>query len=112
MVTHPFLVGFLVAELPKVTLEREWDEKRDCPFSGKSFPLDIQPLDVQTFKDHSKFPTEEKLNAINITRSLATAYVMDQVDSFASYSRYLIIYVLRYFYLFTFLWWNFDAFHN
>ncbi|KAL8535257.1 hypothetical protein ACS0TY_011035 [Phlomoides rotata] len=82
MVTHPFLVGFLVAELPKMTLEREWDEKRDCLFSGKSFPLphsmDTQPLDVQTLKDHSKFPTEEKLNSINITRTLATAYVMDQ----------------------------------
>lgn len=87
MVTHPFVVGFLVAELPKMALEREWDDQREHPFSGKSFPLpdsmDTKPLDVQTFKDHSvdmqKFSTEQQLNAINITRSLATAYVMDQV---------------------------------
>lgn len=89
MVTHPFIVGFLVAELPKVALEREWNENdtEERPLSGKSFPLphsmDPQPLDVQTFKDHTvdmlKFSTEQKLNAINITRSLAMAYVMDQV---------------------------------
>ncbi|KAI3467602.1 hypothetical protein Pfo_024265 [Paulownia fortunei] len=86
MVTHPFVVGFLVAELPKMALEREWNDIKERPFSGKSFPLphsmDPQPLDVQTFKDHSvdmlKFSTEQKLNAINITRSLAMAYVMDQ----------------------------------
>ncbi|KAK6160281.1 hypothetical protein DH2020_003662 [Rehmannia glutinosa] len=44
--------------------------------------MDPQPLDVQAFKDPSvdmlKFSTEQKLNAINITRSLAMAYVMDQ----------------------------------
>ncbi|KAI3461637.1 hypothetical protein Pfo_018300 [Paulownia fortunei] len=87
MVTHPFVVGFLVAELPKMALEREWHDIKERPFSGKSFPLphsmDPQPLDVQTFKDHSvdtlKFSTEQKLNAINITRSLAMAYVMDQI---------------------------------
>ncbi|KAH6815190.1 chloroplast sensor kinase [Perilla frutescens var. frutescens] len=86
MVTHPFVVGFLVAELPTMALEREWDDQRDCTFSGKSFPLphsvDSQPLDVQTLKDHSfdklKFSTEQKINAIHITRSLAMAYVMDQ----------------------------------
>ncbi|KAL8037798.1 hypothetical protein ABFS82_11G061600 [Erythranthe guttata] len=86
MVTHPFVVGFLVAELPKVGLEREWRDAEERPFTGKSFSLpqsmDPQSLDVQTFEDHSvdmpKFSTEQKLNAINITRSLAMAYVMDQ----------------------------------
>ncbi|XP_042063631.1 chloroplast sensor kinase, chloroplastic [Salvia splendens] len=86
MVSHPFVVGFLVAEFPKTALEREWDDQTDCTFSGKSFPLppsmDSQPLDVQTLKDHSvdklKFSAEQKINAIHITRSLAMAYVMDQ----------------------------------
>lgn len=87
MVTHPFVVGFLVAELPMMALGREWDDQRDCSCSGESFPLphsmDSQPLDVQTLKDHSvdklKFSTDQKINAIHITRSLAMAYVMDQV---------------------------------
>ncbi|KAL0357858.1 UNVERIFIED_CONTAM: Chloroplast sensor kinase, chloroplastic [Sesamum calycinum] len=86
MVTHPFVVGFLVAELPKMALGREWHDVKESAFSGKSFALphsmDPQSLDVQTFKEHSvdtlKFSTEQKLNAINITRSLAMAYVMDQ----------------------------------
>ncbi|GFQ03273.1 hypothetical protein PHJA_002471100 [Phtheirospermum japonicum] len=87
MVTHPFIVGFLVAEIPKMALEREWHDVKESPFSGKSLPLphsmDPQPLDIQTYKDHSvgmlKFSIEQKLNAINITRSLAMAYVMDQI---------------------------------
>ncbi|KAL1565219.1 quinolinate synthase [Salvia divinorum] len=86
MVRHPFVVGFLVAELPKMALEREWDDQTDCTFSGKSFPLpqsmNSQPLDVQSLKGHLvdklKFSAEQKINAIHITRSLAMAYVMDQ----------------------------------
>ncbi|KAK4488807.1 hypothetical protein RD792_004597 [Penstemon davidsonii] len=86
LVTHPFVVGFLVAELPTMALGREWHDIKENPFSKKSFELpqskEPQPLDVQTFKNHSvemrKFNTEQKLNAINITRSLAMAYVMDQ----------------------------------
>lgn len=97
MVTHPFVVGFLVAELPKMALERQWDDQTDCTFSGKSFPLlqsmDSQPSDVQTLKDHSvdklKFSAEQKINAIHITRSLAMAYVMDQVVFYA----YLYIFI-------------------
>ncbi|PIN22935.1 hypothetical protein CDL12_04344 [Handroanthus impetiginosus] len=88
MVTHPFVVGFLVAELPKMVLEREWHDIKEHPSPGKSFNfklphgIDPQPLDLQTFEDHSvdmlKFSTDQKLNAFNITRSLAMAYVMDQ----------------------------------
>ncbi|KAL3649809.1 hypothetical protein CASFOL_006212 [Castilleja foliolosa] len=86
MVTHPFIVGFVVAEIPKMALKRECHDVKESPFSGKSLPLphtmDPQPLDVQTYKDHSvdmlKFSTDQKLNAINITRSLAMAYIMDQ----------------------------------
>lgn len=86
MVTHPFVVGFLVAELP-VASKSEWVDQNDFKCSGESFPLphsmDSQPLDVKTSKDHSvdklKFSTDQKINAIHITRSLATAYVMDQV---------------------------------
>lgn len=91
MVTHPFVVGFLVAELPKMAPEREWDDQKDCKFSGKSFPLphsmESQPIDAQTLKDHSidklAFSPEQKINAMHITRSLAMAYVMDQVVSYA-----------------------------
>ncbi|KAL3835617.1 hypothetical protein ACJIZ3_010353 [Penstemon smallii] len=86
LVTHPFVVGFLVAELPTMGLKREWHDIKGNTFSRKSFELpqskEPQPLDVQTFKNHSvemrKFNTEQKLNAVNITRSLAMAYVMDQ----------------------------------
>ncbi|CAA0814100.1 Chloroplast sensor kinase- chloroplastic [Striga hermonthica] len=85
MVTHPFIVGFLVAEFPKA-VDRGWHGMKDSSVSGKSLPLphsmDPQPLDVQSYKDYSvnmpKFSSEQKLNAINITHSLALAYVMDQ----------------------------------
>ncbi|GER25352.1 chloroplast sensor kinase [Striga asiatica] len=85
MVTHPFIVGFLVAEFPKA-VDRDWHGMKDSSVSGKSLPLphsmDPQSLDVQTYKDYSvnmpKFSAEQKLNAINITHSLALAYVMDQ----------------------------------
>ncbi|XP_051122598.1 chloroplast sensor kinase, chloroplastic isoform X2 [Andrographis paniculata] len=81
MVTHPFIVGFLVAEFPKMFMEKEWHDVKEDSFSRTHSP-DPLPLEVQTFEDHSvgmlKFSSEQKLNAINITRSLAMAYVMDQ----------------------------------
>ncbi|KAL2547111.1 Chloroplast sensor kinase [Forsythia ovata] len=86
MVKHPFVVGFLVAELPTMAQKRELLPVKERSFPGQSFALphsvDSQLLDIQTFGDHSfeisKFTREQQLNAINITSSLAMAYVMDQ----------------------------------
>ncbi|KAK6139193.1 hypothetical protein DH2020_027072 [Rehmannia glutinosa] len=80
------IVVLVVAELPKMALEREWLDIKRASVLWEIFAIarsmDPQPLDVQAFKDPSvdmlKFSTEQKLNAINITRSLAMAYVMDQ----------------------------------
>lgn len=85
-----------------MAIEREWHDVQGQPFSEKSFSLpqskDPQSLDVQTYKNHSaevlKFNKEQKQNAMSITRSIAMAYVMDQVGSIAwifmviSYSRF------------------------
>lgn len=86
MVTHPFVVGFLVAELPKTFLEKELHDIKERPFSEKSFALanslDLEPLGFLTLKDEPvemmKFTRDQILNSINITKSLAVAYVMDQ----------------------------------
>ncbi|EPS63646.1 chloroplast sensor kinase, partial [Genlisea aurea] len=86
MVTHPFVVGFLVVELPRTDLKSKWDEHTENPLSGKSFSLprstDSATLDSQSVEDPSlgmiPFSSEQQLNAISITRSLAAAYVMDQ----------------------------------
>ncbi|GJS24459.1 plant-specific TFIIB-related protein PTF2 [Tanacetum coccineum] len=57
MVKHPFVVGFLVAELPKLETRKEKDDVKPGLLSEDSYA---------------------KLNAINISRSVAMAYVMDQ----------------------------------
>lgn len=87
MVTHPFVVGFLVAELPKMFLEKELHDIKERPFTEKSFALanslDIEPLGFPSLKDEPvemmKFTRDQILNSLNITKSLAMAYVMDQV---------------------------------
>ncbi|KAA8533216.1 hypothetical protein F0562_033251 [Nyssa sinensis] len=86
MVKHPFVVGFLVAELPKMELEREGLDVKHFPFPEEPISLppctDTTSWDIQTLKDNTpevyKFTAEQRLNAINISRSLAMAYVMDQ----------------------------------
>lgn len=89
MVKHPFVVGFLVAELPMVEDERERHPVTHCTSPDESYALppqsdmrlgEIQALEEEGLKSY-KFTEEQRLNAINISRSLAMAYVMDQVDS-------------------------------
>ncbi|KAJ6802407.1 putative chloroplast sensor kinase, chloroplastic isoform X1 [Iris pallida] len=92
MVKHPFVVGFLVAELPKIemeTCESTPSEERRLPFSplkdranGSSQCAD-KTLEIQAFKVDSdgscaQFTTEQSSRAVLISRSLAMAYVMDQ----------------------------------
>ncbi|KAJ8569741.1 hypothetical protein K7X08_006318 [Anisodus acutangulus] len=86
MVKHPFIVGFLVAELPRTTWDKGELNVKGWPAQEEIFSLppsrDMKSLHIQTSSDHSfdvlKFTAEQRLNAINISRSLAMAYVMDQ----------------------------------
>ncbi|KAF8390508.1 hypothetical protein HHK36_025035 [Tetracentron sinense] len=93
MVKHPFVVGFLVAELPMMELEACGDDKRDaqdlppCPPQDESHALppcfDKKKWEIQTLKEdilptYQKFTEEQRSNAVLISRSLAMAYVMDQ----------------------------------
>lgn len=94
MVKHPFVVGFLVAELPLVELETREKPlsdglgQREEVYSLPPFlDLDKKSWEIQTFRikdDHEpvvirNFTSEQRSNAINISHSLAVAYVMDQV---------------------------------
>ncbi|CAH1417257.1 unnamed protein product [Lactuca virosa] len=85
MVKHPFVVGFLVAELPKLELQKEEDNVKVKQGSSpeESYPYAIpKSWELQSFVDKTlemhNFSTEQRLNAINISRSVAMAYVMDQ----------------------------------
>ncbi|KAF5746550.1 ATP binding protein putative isoform 1 [Tripterygium wilfordii] len=93
MVKHPFVVGFLVAELPMMEKETSQENALSkgadlfhCPAPEEAYDLapkvDKKPWEIQAHKDEtlrmSTFTMEQKLNAINISCSLAMAYVMDQ----------------------------------
>ncbi|WCJ38555.1 chloroplast sensor kinase [Euphorbia peplus] len=92
MVKHPFVVGFLVAEIPMVELEASSDnavaevinDLIHLPSQAHTFSSieHKKPLGMQSFGEEPvityDFTAEQKLNAINISRSLAMAYVMDQ----------------------------------
>ncbi|KAL4586976.1 hypothetical protein LXL04_011624 [Taraxacum kok-saghyz] len=87
MVKHPFVVGFLVAELPKVeTFKEEDDDVKQGSSSEESYPgyqyRIPKSWEIQSFVDKTlelpNFSSEQRLNAINISRSVAMAYVMDQ----------------------------------
>ena len=94
MVKHPFVVGFLVAELPLVEQKCQ-KSKSDGPENlmtveePYSFPpfldLDKKSREIQNLqvKDEAvgmhNFTSEQRSNAVNISQSLAMAYVMDQV---------------------------------
>ncbi|KAJ3671755.1 hypothetical protein LUZ60_007834 [Juncus effusus] len=81
LVKHPFIVGFLVAELPN--LERETNKTK---YKSNDLKLnsDDKNWGIQTFKEDLMknwgidFSNEQKSRAVMICRSLATAYVMDQ----------------------------------
>lgn len=90
MVKHPFVVGFLVAELPLMELQMCGTGEPDAAIGFQSseevyaFPpsFDTESHAIESF-DHErmrvyKFSADQRLNAINICRSLAMAYVMDQ----------------------------------
>lgn len=97
MVKHPFVVGFLVAELPPVEMgTREepqsdgWDNRRVSGGEVYSLPpfldLDKKSREIQTFRIKDEpvamhnFTSEQRSIAVNISQSLAVAYVMDQVN--------------------------------
>lgn len=93
MVKPPFVVGFLVAELPLMDVgafeQAQRDERDGCLSVEKthSLPpvLDRKRRQIQTVqvKDDpivmGGFTDEQISNAVNISHSLAVAYVMDQV---------------------------------
>ncbi|XP_055810385.1 chloroplast sensor kinase, chloroplastic [Solanum dulcamara] len=83
MLKHPFIVGFLVAELPRTAWDKGGLNVKGWPVLEETFPLPPSTdLNITTSSDHSfemlKFTAEQRLNATNISRSLAMAYVMDQ----------------------------------
>ncbi|CAM8876689.1 unnamed protein product [Rhodiola kirilowii] len=82
MVKHPFVVGFLVAELSALEAEHQHSLSLSSYVMPQT-PSSVKiPWDVQTAEDKQlssyKIMTEQRLNAINITRSIAMAYVLDQ----------------------------------
>ncbi|KAM7269882.1 hypothetical protein ACFE04_025379 [Oxalis oulophora] len=88
MLKHPFVLGFLVAELPLMEIEKGKEEESNEDFKkSESEERDLiihhpPPWAIQPFTgDHftsNMFTPEQRLNAINISRSLAMAYVIDQ----------------------------------
>jgi hypothetical protein len=93
MVKHPFVLGFLVAELAMEMCGNEESEGHDLihcspsPEEAYASPLSsgMKSWEIQSVKEEPKrmyrFSAEQRANAINIARSLAMAYVMDQVDN-------------------------------
>lgn len=94
MVKHPFVVGFLVAELPLVELEtcvKGQSDGLNNHVSGEedySLPpfldLDKKSWEIQTLRIKDEpvgmcnFTADQRSNAVDISQSLAMAYVMDQ----------------------------------
>ncbi|XP_068666254.1 chloroplast sensor kinase, chloroplastic isoform X2 [Aristolochia californica] len=94
MVKHPFVVGFLVAELPTMKLETQAivvEEGRKSvpvgPTVKESFNVPSNPernmWKIQAFKEdfvksYHNFTAEQESRAVKIALSLAMAYVMDQ----------------------------------
>lgn len=90
MVKHPFVVGFLVAELPLEAVEEVEEEEEEEKSRGlKQFPSPEEayalPASAAAKPPKVKLPSvkvftaEQRSYAINISRTLAMAYVMDQV---------------------------------
>ncbi|XP_050206737.1 chloroplast sensor kinase, chloroplastic isoform X2 [Mercurialis annua] len=101
MVKHPFVVGFLVAELPILKTETSHENVQtkvdehslirfQSPEENYALPSSLLSSTdnnflsrgIQTLDDHPSrmynFTSEQRLNAINISCSVAMAYVMDQ----------------------------------
>lgn len=94
MVKHPFVVGFLVAELPELHVGHDINfhsadiQLRSSKSIDKLFEITphtkFKAWDVQTSGDqannYSQLVNEWKNTALMISRTLAMAYVMDQVN--------------------------------
>ncbi|KAK8480584.1 hypothetical protein V6N13_108066 [Hibiscus sabdariffa] len=94
MVKQPFVVGFLVAELPEMEKVPQGAERGDmlhCPIPEEPYalsspspglgmrkPWEIQYLENEPMRQNDIFTVDQRSNAINISRTLAVAYVMDQ----------------------------------
>ncbi|KAK4597898.1 hypothetical protein RGQ29_015424 [Quercus rubra] len=99
MVKHPFVVGFLVAELPMMVepetcgnresvSESEGNGLVHYPSPEEAYALSpgfgsgVKSWKIECVKDEPmrmcSFSADQRANAINIARSLAMAYVMDQ----------------------------------
>lgn len=90
MVKHPFLVGFLVAELPEIENVPRGAEGGDLvpeeayALSSPSAGLNVKKsweilsLENEPLGKNDTFTADQRSNAINISRTLAMAYVMDQ----------------------------------
>jgi hypothetical protein len=89
LVKHPFIVGFLVAELPNVeaetcmSLESTQVEEPNLPQSHYAYgnSLGIQPYKEVLVKT-CQITLKEIARAVKISQSLAHAYVIDQVSIF------------------------------
>ncbi|KAJ6981267.1 hypothetical protein NC653_024617 [Populus alba x Populus x berolinensis] len=89
MVKHPFVVGFLVAELPMMEMDiscANGESDLISPeeaFASPSASKKSKSWSIQTLNDEPlrlfNFTAEQRLNAINISHTLAMAYVMDQI---------------------------------
>lgn len=93
MVKHPFVVGFLVAELPNLEMERcigmQSSDHDLWPYSSpyeacalltgsETSTQGIQSTTNGPLRTY-KLNQDRQSNAFHISRSLAMAYVMDQV---------------------------------
>ncbi|KAE8023544.1 hypothetical protein FH972_009225 [Carpinus fangiana] len=86
MVKHPFVLGFLVAELPMEICGNGESEGRDLihryPSSVEAYASPLGSWETRSAKEEPmtvyRFSSEQRANAINIARSLAMAHVMDQ----------------------------------
>ncbi|KAD7116459.1 hypothetical protein E3N88_03727 [Mikania micrantha] len=86
LVKHPFVVGFLVAEIPKLEIQKEEDDVKQGSSPEETYPVYPYAISkswgIQNLVDRTlelqNFSAEQRLNAINISRSVAMAYVMDQ----------------------------------
>ena len=97
MVKHPFIVGFIVAELPflerKSFQEHNNNQKYSSFSSSSRNTYDLQNPDrriweIEGFQTkianyYHQFMADHSAQAVIISRSLAVAYVMDQVTSLA-----------------------------
>ncbi|KAF3790174.1 Chloroplast sensor kinase [Nymphaea thermarum] len=87
MVKDPFLVGFLVAELPSLDAGQYMEQRSDDPIVHVEAAenkadncldkLEFHPL-KKLRRNYFSITSEQKSGAVNISRSLAVAYVMDQ----------------------------------